>query len=156
MSQITLFIISIAFPLIVGGISGAITAKEINGWYRSANKPSINPPNFVFGPVWTLLYILMGVSLFIVLKTENTAPRSLAISFFVIQLTLNFFWSILFFTFKKPLWAFAEIIILWISILAMLVLFYKIKPIAGLLQIPYLCWVSFATILTGAFWRLNP
>lgn len=156
MSSITLFIISIGIPLVVGGISGALTAKEITGWYKAANKPSINPPNYVFGPVWTTLYLLMGIALFLVLKANNSTFNTCAVVLFATQLILNFIWSIIFFRLHKPGWALAENILLWLSIAATIAVFYQIKPAAAWLLVPYLCWVTFAIILNAAFWKANP
>ncbi len=147
--------ICILIPLLAGGISGFITAENIPGWYATLNKPSFNPPNYLFGPVWTILYFLMGLSLFIVLKNSNKEQTKSVIIIFALQLTLNFFWSIIFFNFKLLGLALAEIMFMWIIILYMIVKFYSIHKLAGLLQIPYLLWVSFATALNSAIWQLN-
>ena len=141
--------------LLIGSISGLANAGSINGWYSSLNKPSFNPPNYLFGPVWTFLYILMGISLYMILQTPKTEIRNAALLIFAIQLALNFSWSFLFFYFKAPLFAFIEIIIMWISILVMIFTFYRISPVSAYLQVPYLLWVSFASVLNGAIWYLN-
>lgn len=148
-------IICILLPLLVGGISGFATATSINDWYVNINKPSFNPPNYLFGPVWTTLYILMGVSFYMILQTASHDMRKKAVNIFSIQLLLNFCWSFIFFNFQLPGFAFAEIIIMWISILTMIIIFYKINKTAALLQIPYLMWVSFASVLNGSIWYLN-
>lgn len=148
-------IICISLPLLVGGISGFATATSINDWYVSINKPSFNPPNYLFGPVWTTLYILMGISFYMILQTASHEIRKKAVNIFSIQLLLNFCWSFIFFNFQLPGFAFIEIIMMWISILMMIILFYKINKTAALLQIPYLMWVSFASILNGSIWYLN-
>ncbi len=148
-------IICISLPLLVGGISGFVTATSINDWYVSINKPSFNPPNYLFGPVWTTLYILMGISFYMILQTASHEIRKKAVNIFSIQLLLNFCWSFIFFNFHLPGFAFVEIILMWISILMMIILFYKINKTAALLQIPYLMWVSFASILNGSIWYLN-
>ena len=145
----------IAVPLIVGGISGYITASQITSWYATLNKPSFNPPNYLFGPVWTLLYIMMGVSLFIVLNTPEDKPRKRAAAIFSVQLFLNFCWSIIFFSLHRPDFAMAEIILLWVSIVAMIVSFFRLKPVAAYLQIPYLLWVTFASALNLSILLLN-
>lgn len=145
----------ITLPLLVGGISGFATATSINDWYVSINKPSFNPPNYLFGPVWTTLYILMGISFYMILQTASHDMRKKAVNIFSIQLLLNFCWSFIFFNFQLPGFAFAEIIIMWISILTMIIIFYKINKTAALLQIPYLMWVSFASVLNGSIWYLN-
>jgi benzodiazapine receptor len=99
--KIIQLIFCIAFPLLVGAASGFITASGLGDWYLSINKPSFNPPNWIFGPVWTTLYVLMGVSLFLILQTEDVAKRRNAVAVFLFQLTLNFWWSIIFFSFES-------------------------------------------------------
>ncbi len=150
------FVLCITVPLAVGGFSGYLTANEINDdWFVDLVKPSFNPPNYLFGPVWTTLYLLMGVSLFIIVKMNRSGLRTNAILAFGMQLFLNFWWSIFFFRFHRPDVALAEIILMWFSILFMIFSFHKLKPVASYLQIPYLLWVSFATILNASFWWLN-
>jgi len=148
-------IISLALPLAVGAIAGIFTANAIPGWYATLNQPSFNPPNWIFAPVWTTLYILMGISLYIVWTLEPGKERNMALLAFGVQLALNFGWSFFFFHFKTLGFALIEIVALWTSIVFMLVLFYRIKPIAAYLNIPYLLWVSFATILNAAYFKLN-
>lgn len=155
MNSIAKLIISLALPLTVGAIAGIFTAKAIPNWYSTLNQPSFNPPNWLFGPVWTTLYILLGISLYIVWTLPPGKERNMGLIAFGIQLVLNFGWSFLFFYFKSPGFALIEIITLWISIVFMLILFYKLKPIATYLNIPYLLWVSFATILNAAYFKLN-
>jgi len=149
-------IISILVPLLVGAISGFFTSSGVNGWYATANKPWFNPPNWIFAPVWTALYILMGIALFLVWKSgaEKTIKQT-AIILFAIQLTLNFFWSFIFFKLQLPGWAFAEIILMWITIFITILWFGKISSAAAWLLVPYICWVSFASILNYAVWKLN-
>lgn len=145
----------ILLTLSVGGISGVATASGIDNWFLSLNKPFFNPPNYLFGPVWTTLYLLMGISLFLILQSPSKEVKRKALFIFAIQLTLNFLWSFLFFKFRLVELAFIEIILIWISILAMIITFYKIDRIAAGLQIPYLLWVTFATVLNGAIYWLN-
>lgn len=136
---------------------GLFTSPAIrSGWYGLLQKPSFNPPSWVFGPVWTVLYILMAVSAWLVWEKADQAPVRLALSLFFVQLLLNVTWSILFFGMGRPDLAFGEILVLWALILAVTVLFYRVRPAAGLLMIPYLAWVSFAVVLNGFIWRLNP
>lgn len=149
------FLVSIILPLSLGAIAGIVTAQSIPEWYTTLNKPSFNPPNWIFGPVWTILYILMGISFFLIWKQEPCKERNLAILIFLFQLLLNFAWSFLFFYFKMIGFALIEIILLWINIVIMLVLFYKIKPTASYINIPYLLWVSFATVLNASYYFLN-
>lgn len=145
----------ILLPLSIGAISGIATSSGIDNWFMELNKPIFNPPNYVFGPVWTLLYLLMGISLFQILESSSGDIKRKAIIIFSIQLILNFLWSFLFFKFQLIGFAFFEIVLIWISILVMIRTFYKIKPLAAWLQIPYLLWVSFASVLNGAIWWLN-
>jgi tryptophan-rich sensory protein len=149
------FIISMALPLAVGGIAGMFTAKAVPEWYASLNRPVISPPNWVFGPVWTILYILMGLSFYFIWMQPPGNLRTMAIVIYLLQLFLNFGWSFLFFYFKQPGLALLEIIILWLGIIVMLFLFYKVRPAATYLNIPYFVWVSFATILNAAYFKLN-
>ena len=148
-------IISILLPLSVGAIAGMFTSQAVPFWYASLNRPSFSPPNWVFGPVWTTLYVLLGISFFLIWKENPTRERNLAIKVFSIQMLLNFVWSFLFFYFNLIGAALIEIILLWISIAAMIYLFYKIKPVAAYMNIPYLLWVSFATILNAGYYFLN-
>ena len=148
-------IICLLIPLAIGGISGFATATSITDWYVTLNKPSFNPPNYLFAPVWTTLYTLMGISLFIIWKSPTGRIRNNALVIFAVQITLNFFWSFLFFKFNQTELALVEIMMLWISILLMIIFYKRIRKLAAFLQIPYLLWVSFATILNAAIWILN-
>jgi len=148
-------LVSIALPLGVGAIAGMFTAQAVPEWYAALNRPSFNPPNWIFGPVWTALYILMGISFFLVWKQDVSKERNRAILIFSLQLLLNFAWSFIFFYFNMIGFALIEIILLWVSIVAMLVFFYKIKPVASYINIPYLLWVTFATILNAGYFFLN-
>ncbi|MFZ1291253.1 MAG: TspO/MBR family protein [Melioribacteraceae bacterium] len=154
-SHIIKLIISILLPLSVGAIAGMFTSQAVPIWYASLNRPSFSPPNWVFGPVWTTLYILLGISFFLIWKEEASKERDLAIKVFSIQMLLNFAWSFLFFYFNLIGAALIEIILLWISIASMIYLFHKIKPVAAYMNIPYLLWVSFATILNAGYYFLN-
>jgi len=157
MSKANIFklLVSLTLPLGLGAIAGLFTAEAVPGWYETLNRPSFNPPNWVFGPVWTTLYILMGISLFLIWKQSAGKERNLAILVFLLQQALNFGWSFIFFHYNMIGFALIEIIFLWISIVMMLVLFYKIKPVAAYINIPYLLWVTFATILNAAYYLLN-
>jgi benzodiazapine receptor len=155
MKNVVKFIICLLIPLAVGAISGFATASSIDTWYAFIQKPSFNPPNYLFGPVWTSLYILMGISLYLIVRAQPNADSRKAIMIFSVQLFLNFCWSFLFFMFHAPGIALVEIVFLLISIIAMISIFYKVNKTAALLQIPYLLWVSFASALNGAIWYLN-
>ncbi len=140
----------------VGYLSGLVTRESILTWYVTLNKPSFNPPNWVFAPVWTLLYIMMGVAAGMVWTSnsdEQTTKK--ALGFFAIQLGLNALWSCLFFGLHNPLLALIEIILLWLMIFETYNMFKKINKTVGLLLLPYLAWVSFATILNASIWWLN-
>jgi translocator protein len=149
-------IISIAIPFLVGFSASFFTMDRVNGWYTTANKPSFNPPNWIFAPVWTTLYVLMGIAFYLVWK--SAAPISIkqtAITLFVVQLVLNFFWSIIFFKLQLTGWALVEIIAMWFAILLTILWFGKISSTAAWLLVPYICWVSFATVLNYSIWKLN-
>jgi translocator protein len=154
-SQLFKLIASLALPLGLGAIAGLFTADAIPDWYQTLNRPSFNPPNWLFGPVWTTLYLLMGISLFLIWKQNASKERNRAIFVFLLQQALNFGWSFIFFYFNRIGFALIEIILLWICILIMLVLFYKIKPVAAYINIPYILWVSFATVLNASYFFLN-
>jgi translocator protein len=124
-------------------------------WYRELQKPSWNPPGYIFGPVWTLLYAFMGVAAWMVWKRSGFAGAKLALLLFIGQLILNGMWTWIFFGLHRPGLALLEILILWVTILATLISFWQKSAAAGWLLMPYLAWVSFATALTFAIWRLN-
>ncbi|WP_256012374.1 TspO/MBR family protein [Desertivirga xinjiangensis] len=155
MKNVIRLILSIALPLLVGGVAGYATSSNISNWYVYLNKPSFNPPNEVFSPVWTALYILMGISLYLIWKAEPGKIRSTALTIFFLQLLLNFAWSFLFFYFHQTGLALIEIVLLWISIIFMIFWFHQISKVAAWLQLPYLLWVSFAACLNGAIWYMN-
>jgi tryptophan-rich sensory protein len=148
-------LVSVLLVLTVGSLAGMFTAQAIPEWYESINRPSFSPPNYLFGPVWTILYMLMGISLFLIWKEPTSKKRNLAMLVFLLQLVLNFSWSILFFSFGRIGLALVEIILLWFNIVLMVVMFYRIKPLAAYINIPYLLWVTFATILNASFYLLN-
>jgi len=147
-------IVSIIAVLAVGFLSSFFTSNSINSWYSTIEKPSFNPPNWIFGPVWTLLYIMIGVSLFIIWNSK-AKDKKLVYSIFAVQLGLNFLWSILFFGNQNILGAFIDIILLWIAIILNIFFAYKISKPAAYLLVPYLLWVSFASVLNFAILILN-
>ncbi len=143
-------------PLIVGLTAAFFTAQGVHGWYLHIQKPTFTPPNWLFGPVWTILYILMGVSLYMVWKQpRNIRHRKTCLFLFGIQLVLNLFWSFLFFVGHSPVLALVDIGLLWIMVVVMIIAFIQVREAAGLLQIPYVLWVSFAAVLNFAIWQLN-
>jgi tryptophan-rich sensory protein len=140
----------------VAGIIGSIfTAPAVKGWYTGINKPSFNPPNWLFAPVWTTLFVLMGIAVSIIRLSEKTELRKKALKVFFIQLILNTLWSIIFFGMENPILAFIEIVVLWFAILYTIILFRKIDRKASYLLIPYILWVSFASVLNLAIAILN-
>ncbi len=124
-------------------------------WYAGLAKPSWNPPSWVFAPVWSALYLLMGVAAWLVWRRAGFAGAPTALGLFVLQLVLNSLWSFLFFGLHRPGFAFLEIVALWAAILATLIAFWRVSPPAGALLLPYLAWVSFASALNLQLWRLN-
>ncbi|MGV8879311.1 MAG: TspO/MBR family protein [Sphingobacteriaceae bacterium] len=153
--KILALVLCISIPVALGAITGIGTASGVDTWFKTLNKPSFNPPNSVFAPVWTVLYMLMGISLYLVWQSPEGKARRKALNIFVIQLLLNFSWSFIFFYFRQTGWALTEIVVLWCCIIAMIMLFYRVSKKAAVLQIPYLLWVSFAMALNAAIWRLN-
>jgi tryptophan-rich sensory protein len=140
----------------VGFLGTIFTIPAIPTWYAGLQKAAFNPPAWVFGPVWTILYLLMGVSLFLVLEKKLKQQKGMLILLFSLQLFLNFLWSVVFFGWHQPTLAFLDIALLWITIALLIVDFWKFsKPAASLLVI-YLCWVSFASILNLFVVLLNP
>jgi tryptophan-rich sensory protein len=147
---------SIMICQLAGFIGSLFTTPAIPTWYKTLAKPSFTPPNSIFSPVWITLFLLMGISLFLVWqKNQKDRKVKIALLFFAVQLVLNTFWSILFFGLKSPLWAFLEIILLWLAILLTIIKFFKVSKPAGYLLLPYILWVSFAAFLNFYLWRLN-
>ena len=125
-------------------------------WYAALNKPAWNPPGWIFGPVWTVLYAMMAVAAWLVWQRGGFAAQRRPLGLFLAQLALNALWTPLFFGLRQPGLAFAEIILLWLAILATLLAFRPVSRAAAWLLVPYLAWVSFAAVLNGTLWRLNP
>jgi len=144
----------VAVCLAAGVVGSIATTPQIPTWYASLNKPSWSPPNWVFAPVWTTLYVMMGAAAWLVWRKVD-APYERVFLWFWIQLALNTIWSFIFFALEQPGLAFAEIILLWLSIAATLGAFRKCSRVAALLLTPYLGWVSFAAYLNFTIWRLN-
>ena len=155
MNRIIRLIICIAFPLIVGGISGFFTVQGVKDWYLTLAKPNFTPPNYLFGPVWTFLYAFMGVAFFRIIEKGKSVQKIKAIRIYLWQLFFNFCWSFLFFSQHQIGLALIDILILWVLIFIMIFRFKKLDAFAGYSQIPYLLWVSFATALTAAIYILN-
>ncbi len=147
---------SIMICQLAGIIGSFFTVASISNWYLTLNKPTFNPPNWIFSPVWVALFALMGISFYLIWnKGIKSRQSKIAVMLFGVQLLLNIVWSILFFGLRSPLLAFIEIIFLWIAILLTIVYFYRISKTASYLLIPYLVWVSFAGVLNFFLFYLN-
>jgi len=138
-----------------GGLGAIATTPEISTWYQELVKPSWNPPAYLFGPVWTALFVMMAVAGWLVWKPRGFTHAAIPLTLFGSQLVLNVAWSWIFFRAHQPGWAFLEIIVLWLAILATTAAFFRSDKTAGWLMIPYLAWVSFASVLNFTIWRLN-
>lgn len=149
-------VVSIVACLAAGAIGSIFTRQAIPNWYATLDKPAFNPPNWVFTPVWTLLYILMGVAAFLVWrKGWGSRQVKIALVAFLVQLILNALWSVAFFGLESPLYGLIVIAVLWLSILFTTLSFYRISRVAGGLMLPYLLWVTFAAVLNESIWLLN-
>ncbi len=139
-----------------GVIGSLFTVSSIPTWYTDLARPELSPPNWIFGPVWTTLFALMGIAAFLVWKKGlNRRDVKIALSIFLVQLILNTFWSIIFFGMQNPGAAFGEIIALWLVIIATIITFAKISRVAAWLLVPYILWVTFAGYLNYSIWFLN-
>jgi tryptophan-rich sensory protein len=153
--QITVLSLLVILCLGAGGIGAWATTSEIQTWYRTIDKPSWNPPDAVFGPVWTVLYLLMATAAWLVWRSGELSATRIALGWFAVQLVLNTLWSFLFFGMHQPGWAFAELLLLWLVIAATAAQFFSHSRPAGWLMMPYLAWVTFAGALNFAIWQLN-
>ncbi len=139
-----------------GFIGSIFTTPNISTWYATLKKPSFTPPNWLFAPVWTILFLLMGISAYLVWRYGLSNPRvRIALIIFIVQLLVNISWSLVFFGLKLQLAGFFVIIALWVLILLTIIHFSNISITAGILLIPYFLWVSFASVLNFMLWRLN-
>ncbi len=153
--QLIALVIFLALCFGAAAIGGLITAKSVNTWYTTINKPVWTPPNWLFGPVWSLLYLMMAISGWLVWRNGGWEQNSFIMILFIAQLVLNVGWSGLFFGLRLPGWAVLELLVLWGMILWYTLASIKVVPLAGILFIPYLLWVTFAGALNIAVWRLN-
>ncbi len=154
-NEVIKLVTAISLTVILGAVGGLVTSPEIPTWYAGLTKPSFNPPNWLFGPVWTTLYVLMGISCYLVWKHSASPDRNRALFVFVVQFALNFCWSFIFFGMHETGWALVEMMVLWVAILITIFSFAKFSKTAAWLLVPYISWVSFAMLLNGAIWRLN-
>jgi tryptophan-rich sensory protein len=144
----------IAIALAVGALGGLATASSVGGWYVTLNKPRFNPPNAIFGPVWTTLYILMAVAAWRIWRSAGSGRRQ-ALALYAGQLMLNLAWSVIFFGLRQPGLALIEVAFLLAAVIAAAAAFWRVDRPAGLMMAPYCAWVAFASVLTFEIWRLN-
>ena len=137
------------------GIGGAVTTPKIATWYAALTKPSWTPPNWIFGPVWSALYFCMAIAAWLVWRQGGVSNATLPLTLFGFQLVLNVYWSCIFFGQENPCLACVEVLLLWLAIAATMIEFWQRSRIAGILFVPYLVWVSFASVLNFTIWRLN-
>lgn len=154
-ANIVSFLLAQVICFAAAGIGGAFTATAVRTWYQEIEKPAWNPPDWVFGPVWTVLYFLMGVSVWLVWRAGGWSGARTALVLFGVQLMLNAIWSIIFFGAQSPGLAFVEIVFLWCAIVATIAAFWSHSTVAAGLLVPYLAWSTFAACLNFTIWRLN-
>jgi translocator protein len=154
-SELRGLVLWLALVLVVAIIGGLVTRSSVSDWYPQLVHPDFAPPNAVFGPVWTVLYVMMAYAAWRIWRAHGFGGAPWALGLFLVQIALNLLWSILFFGFQEIGLALVEIVVLWFAILATLVLFWRLDRIAGALLLPYLAWVGFAAALNHAFWVLN-
>jgi translocator protein len=151
------FFLALVACLLAGMIGSAFTTPAIPTWYAALVKPPLNPPSWVFGPVWTLLYILMGIALYLIwVRGWDRKDVQVATAIFGVQLALNVIWSYLFFGLQSPFLALIEIVLLWVAIFMTIWTFYRVSVPAALLLVPYIIWVTFAAYLNYGIYLLNP
>jgi translocator protein len=155
MRSTLIFLAFLLASFAAAAIGGFTTGSGVRDWYPPLNKPTWTPPSWLFGPVWTLLYLCIAVAGFLAWRKAGFAGAKWTMLLFALQLILNAAWSWIFFGLRQPGWAFVEITLLWLSILATMLALFRITPIAGVLFVPYLLWVTFAAGLNFAIWRLN-
>jgi len=148
-------VVLIVVCLGAGGLGAAVTTPEVNGWYRTIVKPTWNPPDSVFGPVWTTLYLMMAIAAWQVWQRAGLRVAAAPLALFAVQLLLNIAWSCIFFGMHQLGWALVDVITLWLAIAVTMIAFFHRSRIAGWLLVPYLAWVSFASVLNFTIWRLN-
>ncbi|MGI9515880.1 MAG: TspO/MBR family protein [Pirellulaceae bacterium] len=153
--QVVALVASLAVCFAAAAIGGWVTTSSLADWYAGINKPAWNPPEWLFGPVWTTLFAMMSVAAWLVWRASGFRGAQLAFVWFGLQLLLNVFWSFLFFGQRNPGWAAIEIVVLWLAIAITIALFWKHSRLAALLMVPYLLWVSFAAFLNFTIWQLN-
>ncbi len=153
--QVVGLVVALAATFAAAGIGSVFTSQSVGDWYAGLEKPSFNPPSWVFGPVWTVLYALMALAAWLVWRRGGWREARLALGLYAGQLVLNAAWSALFFGARLPGLAFAELVALWLAILATTAAFFRRSVPAGVLMLPYAAWTGFAGVLNFALWRLN-
>jgi benzodiazapine receptor len=153
--QVVGLALSVALCFAAAGLGSLFTRPAIEGWYASLPKPSWTPPNWVFGPVWSALYLSMAIAAWLVWRRGGFPGAKLPLALFAAQLALNVAWTVVFFGLRTPGAAFAEIVFLWLFILATAIAFWPISRVAAWLMLPYLLWVTYAAGLNFSIWRLN-
>jgi benzodiazapine receptor len=149
-------LVALALPLAVGALGGSVTASSVRTWYPTLRKPPFNPPGWLFGPVWTALYLMMGVAIYLVWTgARSESGRRRAAAWWAAQLVLNLLWSLVFFGRRSIGPAFGEILVLWLAIAATIRAAAAERPVAGAILVPYLGWTTFAAVLNGSLWYLN-
>ncbi|HLD57865.1 MAG TPA: TspO/MBR family protein [archaeon] len=156
MKNILKLVISVVICEAVGLVGSIFTLPSIGSWYSGLQKPAFTPPNWLFAPVWTVLFLLMGVSLYLLVEKKVNKDIKIGLVIFGVQLGLNLLWSILFFGLHSLFFSLIEIMVLWVSILATMIWFWRIRRVAGYLLVPYICWVTIAALLNYYIWILNP
>ena len=154
--SVGLLLLCIALPLLAGAIGSLFTMSSIPTWYATLNKPAFTPPNWVFGPVWTTLYVMMGISLYLIVSGGlGVAPVRQGVFLFAVQLVLNTLWSVIFFGMRSPFLGLVTILALIALVTATIFAFYRVSRPAAWLLVPYLCWGCFATALNAMVWVLK-
>lgn len=157
MNGLVSLVIAFLIPQVVGVTAGAATSRSIRDWYPQLDKPWYTPPNWLFGPAWFVLYLMMGYASWRVWQVGWGEPGvSIALVVYGVHLLLNGLWSILFFGVRRPDWALFEVVFLWLGVVASTLLFWRVDPVAGLLLLPYVAWVSFAAVLNRGISIRNP
>ena len=147
----------LALTFAAAAVGSYFTAASVGDWYQTLPRPSWTPPSWLFGPVWTVLFVLMAIAAWLVWRAPAApATRRWALGLFVVQLVANALWSWLFFAWQQGAWAFTEVIVLWVLIALTCAAFWRIRPLAGALLLPYLAWVGFAACLNWVLWQANP
>ena len=153
--SIVSFVVAQVLCFSAAAIGGAFTGASVRTWYPELSKPTWSPPDWVFGPVWTILYAMMGISVWLIWRSRGWSGAPLALGLFAIQLVLNAMWSVIFFGAQNPGLAFAEIVCLWLAIVATVIAFWRHSRLAASLLVPYLAWSTFAAVLNYTIWQLN-